>query len=142
VSYTLSTIRWRRFQSDLRAVAEIQKKVIKQRGRNVISRHLHVKNDKEKITTWRLDLDRILQVFNVRSVVTIWRLLTLDSQTELAINTNVIVSETHVMVSKIHRTIVEGQGGSLLVSDTFSIYRRITTHPGLDSNQVSDSNCR
>ena len=59
-------------------------------------------------------------------------LLTLRSQTELAINTHVavfdtraIVSElggnvmsTRTMVSDIHRTIVQGQEGNPLVSDT------------------------
>jgi hypothetical protein len=29
----------------------------------------YAKNDKETIATWKLELDRILQVFNVRSVV-------------------------------------------------------------------------
>ena len=108
----------------------------------MVSRHLHAKNDKEKIAAWRLDLDRILQVFNVRSIVIVRQLLTLDSQTKLAINTNVTVSETnvtvsathaivsglernatstHVMVSNIHRTMVEGQGGNPLVGGTFSI---------------------
>ena len=137
-------------------MAEIQGKIIKQGKRNVISQHLHAKNDKDKITAWRLDLDRVLQVFNVCPTVTVRRLLTPDSQTELAINTNVTVTEihaivsglernatsTHVMVSNIHRTMVEGQGGNVLVSDTFSIYHRITIHCGIDSNQVSDSNHR
>ena len=116
-------------------MAEIQGKIIKQSKRNVISRHFHARNDKDKITAWRLDLDRILQVFNVRSTVTVRRLLSLDSQTELAIDTNVTVTETHAivsglernatsthaMVSNIHRTIVDGQGGNdsrnVLVSD-------------------------
>ena len=120
-------------------MAEIQRKIIKQGKRNVISRHFHAKNDKDKITAWRLDLDRILQVFNVRSIVTIRRLLTLDPQTALAINTNVTGSETHaiasrlernatsadVMLSDIHRTVVGDQGGNnsgnLLVNDARSL---------------------
>ena len=56
------------FRLGLRAVAEIQKKIIKEGKRNVISRHLHAKNDKDKIAAWRLDLNRILHVFNVRSI--------------------------------------------------------------------------
>jgi len=106
-------------------VAEIQGKIIKQGKRNVISRHFHAKSDKDKITAWRLDLGRILQIFNVRSTVTVRRLLTLDSQTELAINTNVTVTETHMMVSNIHRTVVEERGGNdsrnLMVSDARSL---------------------
>ena len=55
----------------LRAVAAIQRKVVEQGKRNVISRHLHAKNDKEKITAWRMDLVRILHVFNVRSIASV-----------------------------------------------------------------------
>ena len=38
--------------------------------------------------------------------------MTPHSQTELAINTHVTVTDTHTMVSDIHRTIVQGQGGN------------------------------
>ena len=48
---------------------KIQRKVIKQGKRNAVSQLFHAKNDKEMITTWRADLNRILLVFNVRSVV-------------------------------------------------------------------------
>jgi len=41
---------------------------MKRSGRNAVSRLLHAKNDKETIGAWRLDLIRILQVFNVRLV--------------------------------------------------------------------------
>ena len=34
----------------------------------MISRHFHAKDDKEMISTWKLDLDKILQVFNVGSI--------------------------------------------------------------------------
>ena len=110
-------------------MAEIEKKILKQSKRNVVSRHLHAKNDKEKIASWKSDLGRILQVFNVRPIISVLLLLTLDPQTELAINTHVTVSEihqgvvnTHAIVSDIHRTMVKGQevadGRNLLVSDT------------------------
>jgi len=110
-------------------VGEIQERVIKQAKRNVISRHLHAQNDKEKIAAWKSDLNRILQVFNVRSIISVWLLLTRRSQTELAINTHAIVSglahnvtSAHVMVSDIHRTVVGGREGtdgtSPPVSDT------------------------
>jgi len=49
-------------------VADIHKKLVKWDGRNMISRRFHEKDDKETIATWRLDLDKILQVFCVRSV--------------------------------------------------------------------------
>ena len=108
------------FLPDPRAVAEIQRNTTKQGKRNVISRHLHAKNDKEKIAAWRLDFVRILRIFNVRSIVSVWLLLTLNSQTELAINTHATISDTHTMVSDIHRIMAKGQersdGINLLVS--------------------------
>ena len=91
----------------------------------MISRHFHSRNDKEMIVGWRLDLNRILHVFDVRSLAFTRRLLTIHFQTELSITTHVIVSDvhqgvsnTHVIVSEnqqnvanIHRTIVTGQEG-------------------------------
>ena len=50
-----------------RAVTEIRTNIFKQGKRNVISRRFHARNDKETITSWRLDLNRILHIFNVRS---------------------------------------------------------------------------
>jgi len=72
-------------------------------------------------------------VFNVRPVVFVWLLLTVNSQTELAINTHVAVSNihhdvvkthtlvsdvhhgvlnTHAIVSDIHRNILKSQEGT------------------------------
>ena len=51
---------------DPRTVAEIQGKATKHSRRSRVSRFLHSKNDKEKIIAWKSELDRILQVFNVR----------------------------------------------------------------------------
>ena len=53
---------------DRRTVAEIQKKVIKQSGRHGFSRFLHAGSDKDTIAGWKADLNRILVVFNVRSL--------------------------------------------------------------------------
>ena len=50
-------------------MADVQKKLVKWGERNMISRRFHAKDDKETIAVWRLDLDKILQVFRVRSVV-------------------------------------------------------------------------
>jgi hypothetical protein len=49
-------------------VAEIERDIAKLGKRNAVSRLFHSKNDKEKIAAWRLDLNRILHVFNVRSI--------------------------------------------------------------------------
>ena len=48
-------------------VADIQRKLVKWGKRNVVSRRFHAMNDKETIATWRLDLDKVLQIFNVGS---------------------------------------------------------------------------
>ena len=53
---------------DVRTVAEIQGKVVKQGKRNPVSRMFHSKNDKDAIAAWKQDLSRILHIFNVRSV--------------------------------------------------------------------------
>jgi len=118
---------------DRRTVAEIQRKVIKKSGRNVVSRLLHAKNDKETIAAWKLDLNRMLHVFNVRLTVSVWLSLTVHSQTELVVNTHVTVSDirhgvenTHTLVSDIHRNILraqEGTGGrNQLVGDTCALF--------------------
>ena len=43
--------------------------VIKRNERDVVSRLVHAKSDKETIAAWKLDLNRILHVFTVRLVV-------------------------------------------------------------------------
>ena len=101
-------------------MAAIQRNTIKQSKRNAVSRLIHAKNDKERIAGWRSDLNRILQVFSVRSVVSVWVSLTLCSQTELAINTHVTVSKILTVVSGIRCTIEHNQEGNdvkLSVSD-------------------------
>ena len=57
-----------------RTVAEIQAKVVKQSQRNVASRLVHAKYDREKIATWKLDLNRILHVFNVCALIHVWNI--------------------------------------------------------------------
>ena len=74
---------------------EIQRHTIKWGKRNVISRHYHTKDDKKAIATWRLDLDRILHVFNVCSVTPARPLLTFRFQTELGVDVHATVSDTH-----------------------------------------------
>jgi len=82
----------------------------------------------------------------VRSIVSVWRLLTLPFQTELAINTHVAVSELGRKVSDIHRTVVKGQETSdgkntseVSVTSVLAVTEQ-TAHCGLDSNQVSNIN--
>ena len=51
-----------------RTVEEIHERVTEKSKRNQLSRLFHARNDKETIGTWKLDLNRILHVFNVRSL--------------------------------------------------------------------------
>ena len=49
--------------------------IVESGDRNVASRLFHAKNDKDKIAAWRLDLNRILHVFNVSQVSSVrWSL--------------------------------------------------------------------
>jgi len=52
-----------------RTVAGIQEKIIEKSRRNLLSRLANTQNDKEALATWKLDLNRILHVFNVCSVI-------------------------------------------------------------------------
>jgi len=95
----------------------------------VVSRLLHAKNDKEAIATWRSDLNTILQVFNVRLVVSAWISLIVSFQTELVVNTHVTVSGIRRDLSKIRGEVcyrVPSVGASR-IRITYS--RRILTIP-------------
>jgi len=50
-----------------RTVAEIQGNVIEKGERNLFSRIIHARNDKDVIAAWRVELNGVLHVFNVRS---------------------------------------------------------------------------
>ena len=50
---------------DCRTVVEIQRTIIKQSGQNPVTGLLNMNDDKESITTWKLDFNKILHVFNV-----------------------------------------------------------------------------
>jgi len=56
-------------------MAEIQGRIVGKRERGLLSWLAHAKNDKETIAAWKLDLIRILQVFNVRSLGSVRLLL-------------------------------------------------------------------
>ena len=77
----------------------------------------YAKKDEATIAAWRSDLDRILHVFEVHSIVhSLLILLTIHLQTELALHTHAAVSDvrqgvanTHELVSDIHRAVVKSQ---------------------------------
>ena len=79
----------------IRTVDEIQRHIIERGERNAISRRYHVKEDKEAIATWKLDLDRTLRVFNVCSVTPARRSLTFHFQTEPGVDAHPTASDTH-----------------------------------------------
>lgn len=59
----------------------------------------NLKSDKDKIAAWRIKLDEILQVFNVRSITFLpTSFLTIRRQTELAINIYGKVCDIHNVV--------------------------------------------
>ena len=51
-----------------RTVEEIRGNITEKGGRNLLSRLVHAKDDKEMLAAWGSDLNRVLHVFNVRSV--------------------------------------------------------------------------
>ena len=56
---------------DHRTLTEIQRKVNKQGKRNVVSRFVHSKGDKDNITAWKQELLRVLNIFNVRLIASV-----------------------------------------------------------------------
>ena len=100
-------------------MADIQRKVIKKGKRNTISRLIHAKNDKEMIAAWKSDLNKILLVFNVRSVViqVARSLLTVDFQTELALNTHILVSGVDHNVTRILNIVSNPSGSEVKVRE-------------------------
>jgi len=74
---------------------EIRTNMITQGKRGVVSRLFHSKGDKENIAGWKSDLNRALFVFNVSFAVCARPPLSACFQTELAINTHVVVADVH-----------------------------------------------
>ena len=104
-------------ESSISITAEIQRNIIKQGKRNPISQRYHAKDDKEAITTWRLRLDIVRHIFNVRSVTSARPLLTIRLQKEFGVNTRTTVSSTdqdsvkkNTVATDIHRGISDAEG--------------------------------
>jgi len=75
---------------DRRIATEIQEAVTEKGRGSLLSRVFLVKSDKVTVTAWKLNLYRILHIFNVRSATFAWSKLTIRFQTELVTNTNVV----------------------------------------------------
>ena len=78
---------------DCRIVDKIREKVTEKGERNRFSRALHAKSDKDTIAAWKSDLNRILHVFTVCLITCVRSSLIFRFQAQIAVNTNVIVSE-------------------------------------------------
>ena len=97
-------------------MAEIRSKVAERSKQNAVSRAVHAKNDSKTIVSWKMDLNRVLLVFNVCPIVMGRPALTVHSQTELELNTYVTVSDvrdgvtkTHTVVANTHTVVSEVQ---------------------------------
>jgi hypothetical protein len=112
-------------------MAKIQGKVVKQGKRNSLYRFVLSKPDKDKIAAWKQDFMRILHVFNVRAIGSVWHSyanLAAPFQTELAIDTNMTVTDTNTMVAGMYRNMVtEREGASGRNHSVGTIYYPSTT---------------
>jgi len=88
-----------------RTVAEIQTKVAERSKQNGFSRIF--KDDSRIIANWRMNLDRIVLIFRVSSLVFIWTALTVHSQTELGPDTYVTISDVQGGVAKAPTAVVD-----------------------------------
>jgi len=94
---------------------EIRQGIVKQGKRGVFSQLFHSKNTKEKISGWKIGLNRALLVFNVSFVVRARQPpLSARFQTELAINTHVVVTDirqdvasTRTVVTDVRKDVVD-----------------------------------
>ena len=120
-------------------MAEIQGNVTKKGKQNWASGFLNAKGDKDAIATWKQDLMRVLQVFNVRSASPVWQSLIAPLQTELAINTHV---EVVGMSQKLG--ILAKQDGSQRQHPPVSVISSTSmtnTDHHTESSQVSNTEC-
>ena len=101
-----------------RTVADIQRRVDEKNDRDVFSRVLHAQSDKNAISAWKEDLNRLLQIFNVRSVSSALLPLTTPFQTELAIDTNVTVTDSHLEVTSIHHDVTDIRQDVLVIKES------------------------
>ena len=83
-------------------MAQIQRSAVEPDKRNFISRIFNARKDKDAVAAWRSELDRIVHVFEVRSLLhSLPALLIVHLQTELAIHTHLAVSDVREDVGDI-----------------------------------------
>ena len=116
-------------------MAQIQGTAAEQKKPKPISRIFSAKKDEATIAAWRSDLDRILHVFEVHSIIhSLLTLLTVHLQTELALHTHLAVSDvrqgvanTHELVSDIHRAVVKSQDETDVTNQAVGSYCALFT---------------
>ena len=116
-------------------MAQIQRTVVESNKPNSISRLFYAKKDEIAIAAWRSDLNRILHVFEVHSIVrSLSTLLTAHLQTEFALHVHAVVSDvrpgvanTHGPVYSIHRAVVETQDGTDVTNQVVGSYCALFT---------------
>jgi hypothetical protein len=93
-------------------VVKIQGKAVKQGKRNAFHRFVVSKSDKDKIAGWKQDFIRVLHVFNVRSIGSVghpFAHLAAAFQTELAIDTNMAVTDTKTIAMDTKTVVTDTQ---------------------------------
>jgi hypothetical protein len=93
----------------------------------VVSRYFRVKDDKKMIATWKLDLDNILQVFTVRSVVSVMTSANFPVQKELTIDATVTVSTTGHNVANTHNVVSHTSKGPEDTRGEYQMVRAVRT---------------
>ena len=137
---------------------KIEQDTFEKGKRNRFSRLIRAKSDKDTIASWKSDLNRILLVFNVRSVAYVRSLLTVHSQTELVVNTHNTVSDvrrdftksqtvvsairngvtnTKTAVSDVHQGVVTTQAIVSALQNNIADLRRTVVG---DREEVDDKN--
>ena len=121
-----------------RTVDEIQRNVIKRGERNAISRRFHAKDDKKAIAAWRLDFDRTLHVFIVRSVTSVWSPLNFRFQLELGTNAHSTTDRTATRPATGQTITRPATGQTITRPATGQTITRPSTRHGTDQTAVVD----
>ena len=116
------------YSRDRRTVADIQRRVDEKNSRNVLSRAFLAQSDKDTIAAWKGDLNRLLHIFNVRTVGLALPLLMTSFQTELAIDTNVTVTDSHLKVADIHNEVTNIRQDVSVIKESVSNKQHSVCH--------------
>ena len=99
-------------------MTDIRTRVAKRSKQNAICRAFHAKSDSQTIASWNMNLNRILLIFNVSSVVSVRPVLTVHSQTELGLTIRAVVTDTYIVVSDTHTAVTNTHA---VVSDIHTV---------------------